>query len=698
MVAPGEVRFFTITPVSYRYWRWTITSTNTGTDADCAQLALVGFDLPRVPWEGGSSYWSAWPKAAASGWNSPTFFPIAVFLGKPESGHPAALQSIGINTYVAVEHNPPLTAVTDLGMFVIAQYGEWSPAEVGSNSGVVGWFTFDECEQGEGECGAFPDEADRLAFFKARTAEVRALADGRFVFANFGNGVLGTFWAPTTMDQYVQDVDGSGVDKYTYTSGNVRFEFGRASSWTAEGGTEANAQSSASYGWMARRMTRVYNDQDNMTPFWQVVETKMPYIGDEVDKDIITYAQIEGAVWSAIANEARGIIYFQHNGFYDSGTPPTIDPNTGVAPTTETYSLVDGSTGLKTAVTTLNSRVTALAPVINTQSYVFNFGATGVDTMLKVYGGYAYIFASLGVAAATGSKTFTLTGSGINGTSVEVLNESRSISVTGGQLVDSFANEYSHHIYKIATIAELEGVTAAVIAITGKTVSLPSDTGGVSSSIVFEGTDTDNATLGDNQTYTFTLTVASAAGQERLVAIAGVGSPAATVSFDGVTIDGQAATRVGSVARGANDGGGVCSFVTFYRAVGTSGTNINVVVTSDCPSGAVFCGYCAVWTLNDAGTLLASTNAASNDPTLNTNTVSDGVAVAALLGYSSGGGPTVAWTGLTERFDSVRVFSDQVFSGASSNIASGSTPLTISADITPDLAASIASICVSFNP
>ena len=41
VVTPGEARFYTITPVSYRYWRWTITSTNTGTDADCAQLALI---------------------------------------------------------------------------------------------------------------------------------------------------------------------------------------------------------------------------------------------------------------------------------------------------------------------------------------------------------------------------------------------------------------------------------------------------------------------------------------------------------------------------------------------------------------------------------------------------------------------------------------------------------------------------------
>jgi hypothetical protein len=423
-------------------------TTGYGTSSGYPRIGGGGLPLSRIPWEGGSAYWTAWPKAAAQGWNSPTFFPIAVYLGKPDSGHPAALMAVGINTYVGVEHNPPIAAATTTGMFVIPQSGEWTPAEIGSDGKVVGWFTLDECEQGEGACGAFSTDAERLAYFKARTAEVRALADGRFVFANFGNGVLGTFWAPETMDEYVQDVDGSGVDKYAYTSSGVRFEFGRADSWTVEGGTEANAQSSSAYGWMARRMTRVFNDQNNMTPFWQVVETKMPFLGNET-KSIITYAQIEGAVWSAIANEARGIIYFQHNGFYDQGTPPAIDPNTGIAPTTEVYSLVDGPTALKTAITTLNSRVTALAPVINTQSYVFNFGATGIDTMLKTYDGYAYIFASLGVAAATGSKTFTLTGSGITGTTVEVLYESRSRTVTGGQFTDTFANEYSHHIYKV---------------------------------------------------------------------------------------------------------------------------------------------------------------------------------------------------------------------------------------------------------
>ena len=80
--------------------------------------------------------------------------------------------------------------------------------------------------------------------------------------------------------------------------------------------------------------------------------------------------------------------------------------------------------------------------------------------MLKAYNGYAYIFAALGMKAnneaatsgtvdPTGSKTFTLP-TGVTGTTVEVVGESRNITVSGGQFTDTFANEYTHHVYKIA--------------------------------------------------------------------------------------------------------------------------------------------------------------------------------------------------------------------------------------------------------
>lgn len=217
----------------------------------------------------------------------------------------------------------------------------------------------------------------------------------------------------------------------------------------------------------------------------------------------------------------------------------------------------------------------------------------------------------------------------------------------------------------------------------------------MAASITFQATDTDNTSITSASNYTFALTVASAAGQERLVGVGGIGG--IDGDYTAVTIDGQAGTRVGAVSRGANDGTSHAAFVTFYRATGTAGTAINVVATYN---GSVNCdaGYCACWSLNDTDTLLASTNAAVNDPTLSTNTASGGVAAAILLGYTAVS-PLAAWSGLTEVFDAVRVFGDEDFTGSSINVVTGETPRAISVNMTPDLTGgSVASCCVSFNP
>lgn len=219
----------------------------------------------------------------------------------------------------------------------------------------------------------------------------------------------------------------------------------------------------------------------------------------------------------------------------------------------------------------------------------------------------------------------------------------------------------------------------------------------MAASISFQATDSDNGTIGGSGgTYTFPLTVAAASGQERLVAVGGIGDFSNAADFTACTIDGQTGTRVGTVARGVDDGSNVAAFLTMYRAAGTSNTAINVVVTNG-TFASIFGGQCALWTLNDADTVVATTNAAVNDPTLNTNTVTGGVAVAAVMGYNSTSG-TTAWTGLTENFDSLIIFTTDLFTGASANIATGATPRSISADISPDLVGSIASICASFNP
>lgn len=420
-----------------------------------------GFTLTeRVDWEGGPEYWEQFPLADAAGWSDPSFFPIGVFLVKVESGHPAALASIGINVAMAAEYQPPISNLTD-HMFAMIQSpishdyqipgtGTWSQADVGDDPGVVAWFIYDECEMGEGRCNStnYPTDAERLAAFQGWTEDTRAFDDGRFMYANFGNGVLNSFWAVDTMDQWMGTVDACACDKYAYTSPNVDFIIDQSLHWP---GTIEQAESASAYGWFVDQMRGFDAANPSRRPIWGFFETQLPYI-TESGRNIILYAEIEGAVWSAITHEARGICYFQHNGFYEGygggAGGPTVDPNTGLFPNVNGYSLVQGDAALIAYVAAINAKVASLATVLNTQSYVFNFGATGVDTMLKVVGGYAYIFTSMAIGGSTGSKTFTLPGT--TGTTVEVIGESRTLPVTAGQFTDSFAAEYTHHVYKVA--------------------------------------------------------------------------------------------------------------------------------------------------------------------------------------------------------------------------------------------------------
>lgn len=217
----------------------------------------------------------------------------------------------------------------------------------------------------------------------------------------------------------------------------------------------------------------------------------------------------------------------------------------------------------------------------------------------------------------------------------------------------------------------------------------------MAASLAFEAVDTDTNAIGSGSTHTFSLTVASAAGQERLVAVGGIAADSVPPDYSSVTIDGQTATRVGTISHGAS-GAGAVAFVTFYRAPGTSGTSINVVATYTAFGATCFGGACALWTLNDADTLTATTNSAANDPTLSTNTSAGGVAAAALLGFDSIGG-TAGWTGLTEDAE-LAIFTNDRFTAASANTATAETPRAISVDVNPNFNASVASICVTFAP
>ena len=375
-------------------------------------------ELPLEAWWGGPSYYAQFPLAAASGWTDPSFFPIAVFRGKPEDA--ASLWSMGVNTYMGVEHDgSQMSTITGRGMSVLAQ-PEWTTQEIGDDPLVVGWSISDECDMGYSDCGG--DQYTQLAKKKQYAAAARSHADGRFLQANFGNGVLGTFWSKDTMRDHVSLVDVTSVDKYAYTSPHVRSLMSASPDWPSG----KDLASSFAYGWLQDQM-ETFTSPAGSKPNWVLVETAMPYL-TEAGATTISGDQIEGAVWNAIINGASGIAYFQHN-------------NNGAC---GNYSLIDCPQA-RAAVAKTNAEIHSLAPVLNTQSNVWTFGA-GLQTALKVRDGYAYVFAM--TDGGSGSRSLTLP-PGVRSNTVEVVGENRILAVADGKFTDTFASEYTHHAYRL---------------------------------------------------------------------------------------------------------------------------------------------------------------------------------------------------------------------------------------------------------
>lgn len=408
----------------------TPTATASQTPTASPTATTTGLALAKEPNQPAGDYYAQFPKAAAAGWGK-DFIPVSVFLGKPE--HAAQLKAVGINTYMGAEHDgSQISVITGQGMSVMAQ-DEWAATEIGTDTRVVAWQLSDECDMGYSGCG--DSEAAQLAKQTEYANAARSRNDGRFLSANFGNGVLRTWWSPNTMPQHVALLDSTSVDKYAYTSPHVQGLLPNSPDWP----TGVNAKRAAAYGWQQDQMERFQGGGSTSKPNWVFIETARPYL-TEAGATIITPDQIEGGVWSAIIHGARGIAYFQHH----NATGDETSSNGGCS----NYSLVDaGCTANKARVKAVNAKVQILAPVINSDSYVHNYGAAGIDTMTKQSDGYLYVFAGVGLKGTAGSKTFALP-AGVAGT-VEVVGEDRTLNASDGSFSDTFAAEFTHHIYRI---------------------------------------------------------------------------------------------------------------------------------------------------------------------------------------------------------------------------------------------------------
>ena len=405
--------------------------------------------LPLISWYGGPSYYNISSKAVAAGWTNDTYFPVgAWYMRANQQSDITTYKNLFMTLAVKVENQNVLPLIRSNGLFAMTD----ETAGVGAET--VGWHLTDEADMNYGAgndqfnpnqiwpngCTPHLDNGGACGF----TAMSWFLAgmpknDGRLYHANYGKGIFPGWQSDTDFAKFVNDYTTVVSDDiYWYTDSDVCTAAqgstmiqgsGPISQYTGlRDLTTAECRRSANYGAVIDRMRALDALDGTLQPIWTFVEVgnPFPYVRS------ITGPQIEGAVMSSLIHGASGITYFKHN---FGGSCQTTD------------AFIDCPGSYITNVTNINSHVKDLAPVLNTQSYQYSFGST-IDTMLKWYNGSAYIFA-MGKNGSTGSKTFTLP-SGLSSTaSVQVLYESRTLPVSSGTFSDSFASEYSYHIYKI---------------------------------------------------------------------------------------------------------------------------------------------------------------------------------------------------------------------------------------------------------
>lgn len=194
---------------------------------------------------------------------------------------------------------------------------------------------------------------------------------------------------------------------------------------------EDTCRTSASYGKVVDSLRMRDAEDGKLQPVWNFIENV------DQGSGYLSPDELKGAAMNSVIHEVRGLIWFNQSfaGSCLSGNAIRV------AQTTPSYPCASHIA----AMGDVNNTITAIAPVLNTQSYLWTFGPN-LDTMLKAKDGYAYILAM--TDGGTGSRSFALP-SGISGASVEVYGEGRSLAVTGSSFTDKFDTESTYHIYKI---------------------------------------------------------------------------------------------------------------------------------------------------------------------------------------------------------------------------------------------------------
>ncbi|MGW9402485.1 hypothetical protein ACWGQ2_00780 [Arthrobacter sp. NPDC055585] len=384
--------------------------------------------LPRIPWEGGPEYWSSFPNADAAGWTDPAFFPVVAWHNGISTDEEVQYdKSLGINTYIGMSDGTPFSLFEDNGVFWIGD--RLNDSFKPESPHWVGTFLDDEVD------GRF-SPADGLRQLQGRAGQA---PPGVFKMANFTQMIISSDLPAADAEALVNGpTDVVSMDMYWYTVPHCSLEPYR-SPYLVEISRQA-CRTASSYGRAVEALRMRDAADGELQQVWHFVENLNGGPAEGTYSGYIQPGQVQGAVMSAVINEARGILYFNQS-FSGDCVSSNVFRASQMDPAFCGRAQVE-------AAGEVNRRIHELAPVINTQSYEYSFGP-GLDTMLKVQDGQAYVFAMPEGGTEPGRRSFVLP-EGITAGDVEVLFEDRVLPVDrNGVFEDSFENEYSFHIYRV---------------------------------------------------------------------------------------------------------------------------------------------------------------------------------------------------------------------------------------------------------
>lgn len=387
-------------------------------------------NLDKIPWEGGNEYYSRFPDAARAGWSEESFIPVAIWWAVFDRDEDTKWdKSHGINTYVVTSPDN-LNAVHHLENNRMFWIGGQLPGMTRDSPSWIGDFLDDEVDGRFGPREGF-SHLEEIA---------TALPDhDKIRYANYTSQILNQWFDRSDAEKYVNDfTDTVSIDQYWHTVDFCDNSPYRGMDYFEIAIPKSTCRSPSSYG-KTMRMLRVRDEGDGrLQPLWNFVEVVSGSPAEKPEPVLVQGDQLKGAVMNSLIHEARGIVWFSTVFGGPCGS--------GNAVRSAQYDADYPCRAQVEAMAQVNEEVRILAPVLNTQTFIWDFGP-GLESMLKVRANEAYIFAM--AEGAPGRRSLSLP-RGISSPTADVLFEGRVVEIRNGEIVDDFKDAETYHIYRLS--------------------------------------------------------------------------------------------------------------------------------------------------------------------------------------------------------------------------------------------------------